>query len=271
MAPTAEPPFRREKVYSLWLTPRFEMPQDAWEIVGPILFEGREYVAPEEAYPWFFALDDSDRQGVVNYCEELDCLHEDFDFALIDMETAQEDSYSDRLMKVDASMYFRRLALSYHTENVDLRVYAYREKVFKLVQHFLGLRGIKDGNRLKDHVRNALQHDLQPLASLLDTLGGSIRVPAALERRKLFTHGLKERDQFQFLTTTARVDDPVAGLDAIAKAQMYMDLDAVYRQRWSEISELCASLAQFRFDLVQRLTAPGTWQRPHATDRRDAR
>jgi hypothetical protein len=51
MAPTAEPPFRREKVYSLWLTPRFEMPKDAWEIVGPILFEGREHVPPEEANP----------------------------------------------------------------------------------------------------------------------------------------------------------------------------------------------------------------------------
>ena len=248
------------------------MPKDAWEIVGPILFPGREYVPAEEVYPWFFALDDNDRQGVVNYSEELDCLHEDFEFALIDMETAQEDSYSDKLMKVDASMYFRRLALSYHTENIDLRVYAYREKVFKLVQHFFGLRGIKDGNRLKDYVRNALvQHDLHSLASLLDTLGGSTRVPAALERRKLFTHGLKERDQFPFLTTTARIDDPVAGLDAIAKVQMYMDLDAVYRQRWSEINELCTSLAQFRFDLVQRLTAPDTWQRRHATGRRDAR
>src|SRR5205823_7938643 len=64
---------------------------------------GREYVPPEEAYPWFFALDDDDRKGIVNYSEELDCLHEDLDFALIDLERAQEDSYSDRLMKVDAS------------------------------------------------------------------------------------------------------------------------------------------------------------------------
>jgi hypothetical protein len=222
--------------------------------------------------PWFFALDDNDRQGIVNYSEELDCLHEDLDFALIDMETAQEDSYSDKLMKVDASMYFRRLALSYHTENVDLRVYAYREKVFKLVQHFFGLRGINDGNRLKDNVRNALVgYDLGSIASLLDTLGDGARVPAALERRKLFTHGLKERDQFRFLTTTARIDDSAEGLDAIAKAQMYMDLDVAYRQRWSEINALCTSLAQFRFDLVQQLTTPDTWQRRSAAERRAAR
>jgi hypothetical protein len=272
MAPPVEPPFRRDKLYSLWLTPRFEITKDAWEIVGPILFEGREYVPPEEAYPWFFSLDDNDRQGVVNYSEELDCLHEDLDFALIDMETAQEDSYSDRFMKVDASMYFRRLALSYHTENVDLRVYAYREKVFKLVQHLFGLKGIKDGNRLKDHVRNALiRHDLVSIAPRLDTLGDSARVPAVLERRRLFTHGLKERDQFRFLTPTSRFDDSQEGLDTTAKAQRYMDLEAAYRQRWSEIDELCASLAQFRFDLVQRLTTPETWQRWHAANRPEVR
>jgi hypothetical protein len=199
-------------------------------------------------------------------------LHEDLDFALIDMETAQEDSYSDRFVNVDASMYFRRLALSYHTENVDLRVYAYREKVFKLVQHFFGLKGIKDGNRLKDYVRNALlRHDLVSIASLLDTLGDSARVPAALERHRLFKHGLKERDQFRFLTSTARIDDAAEGLDTTAKAQRYMDLDAAYRQRWSEIDELCASLAQLRFDLVQRLTTADTWQRWHVANRPDVR
>ena len=69
------------------------MPKDVWDVVGPILSEGQEYTAPEEAYPWFFAIDDDDRAGVVSYSEELDRLHEDLDFALIDLETAQQDSY----------------------------------------------------------------------------------------------------------------------------------------------------------------------------------
>jgi hypothetical protein len=146
MTPASDPhpPSRREKLYTLSLTPRFELTKDAWDVVGPIFFEGRQYVSPEKAYPWFFALDEEDRGGIVRYSEELDCLHEDLVFALLDFETGQVDSYSDKLMSVDASLYFRRLALIYHTENVDHRVYAYREKVFKLVQHFFGLKGIKD-------------------------------------------------------------------------------------------------------------------------------
>jgi hypothetical protein len=193
-APAHDPSWRREKLYTLSLTPRFEVSREMWDIIGPILFEGREYVSPEKSCPWFFALDDVDRSGIVLYSEELDCLHEDLDFALIDLQTGQEDSYSDRSMSVDASMYLRRLALIYHTENVDLRGYAYREKVFKLVQHFFGMKGIKDDNRLKDQVRAALKRDgLDTIVSLLDALRSNITVHAALERRRLFTHTERAR------------------------------------------------------------------------------
>jgi len=250
--PQAEPPFRREKLYTFRLIPGPEVPIEVWNI----LFEGREYPVAEEAYPWFFARDDEDREGLLSYAQELDCLHEDLDFALIDLEIAQEDSYSDRLMRVDASMYFRRLALIYHTENVDLRIYAYREKVFKLVRHFYGVKGISDDDsRFKDRIRSELrQRGVGALVSRLDTLGDPLRVSAAFERRKLSTHGLKPNDAFRFLTSTARFDDVVAGLSTTDTAQRYMNLDLAYRQRWSEIDELCASLAQFRFDLVLHLT-----------------
>jgi len=56
----------------------------------------------EAAYPWFYCLDDEDRKGLVNYCEELDCVHEELEFVLVDLETATEFSYRD-------SLYFRRL------------------------------------------------------------------------------------------------------------------------------------------------------------------
>jgi len=39
---------------------------------------------------------------LVNYCEELDCVHEELEFVLVDLETATEFSYRD-------SLYFRRL------------------------------------------------------------------------------------------------------------------------------------------------------------------
>ena len=259
MGPTTkpQPPFRRVKLYTFQLTPRFELTEEAWAVVGPILFEGRDYPQPSEAYPWFFSGDNEDRRALVKYCEDLDCLHEDLDFALFDLETAQESSYSDSLLDVDDSMYFRRLALIYHAENVDLRVYAYREKVFKLVQHFFGMKGISDRDlRFKDRVRAELtRRGLDAIASRLDTLGRDIKLRAALERRNLFTHGLKERDEFSALTSAARIDEDVTGLGTAAKAQLYMDLDAAYRQPCSEIDEVCLSLAWFRFDLVQQLVS----------------
>jgi hypothetical protein len=94
---------------------------------------------------------------------------------------------------------------------------------------------------------------LAAIVSRLDALGADIRLHAALERRHLFTHGLKKLDEFQSLTSTTRIDDNVTGLGATDRAQRYMDLDAAYHQRWSEINELCAALAQFRFDLVHQL------------------
>jgi len=216
-----QPPFRRMKLYTLELTPRFEPTKDGWEVLGPIVFEGREYPEPEASYPWFFSLDDEDRNALVRYSEDRDCLHEDLDFALLDLQTAQEDSYSDRLLNVHTSMDFRRLALIYHTENVDLRVYAYREKVFKLVRHFFGVKGISDGDsRFKDRVRSELRkRGSGAITSRLEAIGDDIRVRTALERRNLFTHGLKERDEFRSLTSTTRIDDDVTGLGTTDKAR----------------------------------------------------
>jgi hypothetical protein len=193
----------------------------------------------------------------MRYGEDLDCLHEDLEFVLVDLEVSQEQSYSDRLFSVDASMYFKRLALIYHTENVDLRLYAYREKVFKLVRHFYGLKDISERDlRLKDRVLTWLRENaIEKVASTLTGLRDDVNVSAALNRRRLFTHGLAERDDFRSLTSTARIDDVLAGLGTIDKAQRYMDLDAAYRDRWSAIDTVCQSLAQFRFDLVEHLTA----------------
>ena len=48
-----------------------------------------------EAYPWFFRLSAADQSEFLTYCEELDCLHEDLEFALYDLETAFELSYRE--------------------------------------------------------------------------------------------------------------------------------------------------------------------------------
>jgi hypothetical protein len=50
---------------------------------------------------------EGDRIAILEYCEELDCLHEDLEFILFDVETALDFSYPEE-------PYFQRLALIYH-------------------------------------------------------------------------------------------------------------------------------------------------------------
>ena len=82
----------------------------------------------------------------------LDCLHEDLEFILFDLETALDFSYPDE-------PYYQRLALIYHTDNVDLRVHAYRDKVYRLIDCFLGTNENLKEKRIgdfHDKVRTAL-------------------------------------------------------------------------------------------------------------------
>jgi hypothetical protein len=126
------PPFRRVALYTAGLTPRFELPEDLRTVFQAILEHApEERKVIEDVYPWFFRLTAIDRAAFVDYCEELDCLHEDLDFAVFDLETALDFSYRDEF-------YWQRLALVYHVDNVDFRVHAYREKLFRLLDCFLG-------------------------------------------------------------------------------------------------------------------------------------
>jgi len=97
------PPFRGIAFYTLELTPRFEMTEEQRAVVDPILFD--QVYEPgkyRKAYPWFFRLSAADQAECLTYCEELDCLHEDLEFALLDLEAAfelsyREDPYNQRL------------------------------------------------------------------------------------------------------------------------------------------------------------------------------
>lgn len=257
----AKSALRKEKLYTLRLTPRFEIPDDVWAVVAPILFdEVPARPSIPEAYPWFFRRGDENRIGFMRYCEELDCLHEDLDFALLDLDRAYEESYSDRLLNVDAATYFRRLAVLYHAENVDFRVHAYRERVFRLLQHFFAIETSKDDDwkNFNDKIRGELKkRNLDGVLAQLDALR-SDPVRRALERRRLFTHHLKERDEWKLLTPETRIDDGIVGASTIDKAERYYNLEAAYEQRRTQINELCERLAQFRDGLTRELVRAGS-------------
>src|SRR5213083_2410640 len=92
------PPRRKWPLYTSELTPLCEVSDETWAVIGPILFpENPERDPPTEVYPWLYRLDEKRHEEFVDYCVELDCLHEEIEFASYDLETATEFSYSSTL------------------------------------------------------------------------------------------------------------------------------------------------------------------------------
>jgi hypothetical protein len=114
-------------LYTSELTPRLDVSEE----IARILFEGEPEPARSKVRVQFDGLDEVDRKAVVAYCEELDCLHEDLGFILFELDQAVTVLYRD-------SLHLKRLAIICYSDSFHCRVHAYREKVFRLVNHFLG-------------------------------------------------------------------------------------------------------------------------------------
>jgi len=243
-----QPPYREIPLYTAELTPRFALPGELWAVLKP-----NKGVSLEDAYPWVFRLLEDDRITFLEYCEELDCLHEDLEFVLFDLQTAIDFSYPEE-------PYFQRLALIYHTDNVDLRVHAYREKVFKLIDCFLGRdenRRDTPGGDFGKRVLDALSHQgLGRVVSLVNKLARDFTISAAVERRNLFVHGLAKRD-WRLLKAGQRIDEKITEPNGVTAMERYANLASLQQQRRAEVDAICERLAQFRHDLVAELKRAG--------------
>lgn len=254
MSSQYRPPFRKVALYTAKLTPRFEVPEDLRTMLDPILwdkpYEPGSYRA---AFPWFFRLGEDDRDVLIDYCEELDCLHEDLEFILFDLQTAVEFSYPE-------NPYLQRLALIYHMDNVDVRVHAYREKIFKLVDCFLGRsehRRDAPGTNFNKQVCDALsQRHCGKVITVLNRLSREVRIKSALERRRLFVHGLARRD-WALLEASHRIDEQISEPGPITDLEQQANLVALQQQRIADVDSLCELLAQFRYDLATELQKCG--------------
>jgi len=168
---------------------------------------------------------------------------------LFDLQTALEFSYPDE-------PYYQRLALIYHTDNVDLRVHAYRDKVYRLIDCFLGGDAyIKEKGIGYFHkkVRTTLgDGGLGRVVELLDQLGLDSIVSTAVERRNLFVHGLAKRD-WRLLQSGQRIDEQITALGSASEMEQYANLTVLQQARRGDINALCDRLAQFRFDLVSEI------------------
>ena len=109
-------------LYTAGLTPRLDVSDEVWRI----LFEDEPEPPKCHVRVQFERLDEADRKAVIAYCEELD-------FILFELDQAVIALYRD-------SLHLKRLAIICYSDSFHFRVHAYREKAFKLVNHFLGLK-----------------------------------------------------------------------------------------------------------------------------------
>lgn len=201
-------------------------------------------------------MDAERREEFINYCVELDCCHEEIEFAGYDLETATEFSYSSGIYE-DAAPHFRRLALIYHLDNVDHRIYAYREKVFQLVNLFLGdVSSSSNSEDFRKAIRDGLSRAgngrVVALLNKLQDVRKMPRVADALNRRRQLVHYLALRHS-ESLQARRRVEERVTGLKPVDALVQLADVEARIKEGREELERLCETLATFREELIQAL------------------
>ena len=228
-------------VYTAELTPRLDISDE----IARILFEGEPEPTKSKARVQFTRLDEGDRKAVVAYCEELDCLHEDLGFILFELDQAVTVLYKD-------SLHLKRLSIICYSDSFHFRVHAYREKVFKLVNHFLGLKlPEKDGFNEK-LLKLLLATRRSELAKLIEAFRRDKALNEAIGFRHLAAHALAHRD-WPTITAARRVDDQTLARSASYELDRETDLDRLHRRVQKRLGTVSARLDQFRRDLVARL------------------
>ncbi len=240
-------------LYTAELTPRLDISDE----LARILFEGEPEPAKSKVRVQYDALDVVDQRAVVAYCEELDCLHEDLGFILDELDQAVTALYKD-------SLHLKRLAIICYSDSFHFRVHAYREKVFRLVNHFLGLRLRETGGDQKDSNkggRNGFNEKVlklliatrrPELASLLQSFHRDKALNEVIRFRHLAVHALAHRE-WPTITAARRVDDQTLARSAAYKLDRETDLDRLHHKVQKRLEVVSVRLDQFRRDLVALL------------------
>jgi hypothetical protein len=244
------------------LTPRLDLAPE----LEALLDEKGEDSAEDP--PWrkhFAQLDADDQREVVSYCQELDCLHQEFRFILAEMDQSVQALYSD-------SLHLKRLSLIYHTDNFYLRVHAYRERVFRLINHFFGLK--VSGRQLTNNsVLEKLRGLGRPeLVGLLGELERDRMFSRAMWLRNRLAHGPAERDwrgHWPSLEARARIDDVFFGRSEISALDRVTDLDRAHDAKQESLGALRDRLEKFRNELVAMLQSLAYQEQRRADPRSD--
>jgi hypothetical protein len=240
-------------LYTATLTPRTDISEE----LARILFEGEPAPQKTKARVHFDHLGEDDQNAVVAYCEELDCLHEDLDFIIAELDQAVVVLYS-------RSLHLKRLAIICHSDNFNFRIHAYREKAFKLVNRFLGLTlsekvgkgktSTGDGSPgFNEKVLKLLRTTRRlDVAELLEVFRRDKALNEAIQFRHLAAHAHAHRE-WPTISAGRRVEDHTLVRSPAYKIDRETDLDRLHQLVQKRFAKVTARLEQFRRDLVAHL------------------
>jgi len=124
---------------------------------------------------------------LTEYCLECDAMHEDLDFLLYEMDLSVTRPH-------ETALDDRRMALLYHMDNFTLRIAAYREKVFQLVNQVLGLGVDPEDRRLRERVHHLLRERGWPsIDDLLLRFDRDSTIATIVEQRHALLHRIAFR------------------------------------------------------------------------------
>src|SRR5207249_5148787 len=139
----------------------------------------------------------------------------------------------------------KRLALTYHIDNFHLRVHAYGEKVFRLINHFLPLNvdPALTGGFKRDVLEALRTRGASEVVSLLKEFQAVFQ--HEVEMRHLLVHRPARRD-WPTLEALRRVEDHFYAKSEVYKLDRVTDLDRKHRQEQEALGQVRARRAAFR-------------------------
>jgi hypothetical protein len=243
-------------IYTQTLTPLFDADPMSWAIIEGML-EVENLPETHESIGEFLGkirarVGEPSSPGtsgddlLTEYCLECDAMHEDLDFLLYEMDLSVTRLHETALDE-------RRMALLYHMDNFTLRIAAYREKVFQLVNQVLGLKVDPKNRGLRDRVRHLLRE--RGWASIDDLLLRFERdspIATIVERRHALLHRIAFRPS-ETLRARRRAEDSANPLDPISKIDRLTYVENLHDRIQREFGAVCNVLAEFRTNLADSL------------------
>jgi len=238
--------------YTSELTPRLDVSPD---VMRALLGEPDELVET----PWrrhFRLLREPDRVGVEAFCAELDCLHQEFGFIVEEMDQAIRVLYGDypRL---------QRLSLIYHTDSFFFRVHAYREKVFRLVNHWCALDVPSTAKGSNEAVLRGLgERALSGVVRALRSFSQEPMFERAVWLRNRLNHDLARRDEmvsgvgtgkWPSLQASSRIDDVVFAHEEVHFLLLSATLQVAHSKVQEDLGKLLERLETFRGEIIATL------------------